>query len=116
MITMEHIQIADLVEFSLDKRIRKKLRGSPNIVTELLCYEPGQATPVHHHPQQDEVFYIIEGNGIISIGSEQSPVVANSLYFVPAQSPHGITAGDKRLVILFFKAPGSPMAGVPQPK
>jgi quercetin dioxygenase-like cupin family protein len=104
---MEHLEIEHLVEFSKDKRIRKKLGGSPNMITELLCYEPGQGTPIHHHPQQEEIFYIVEGSGTIVIGDEEAQVTRSSLYFVPPQTRHGITAGDERLVILFFKAPGS---------
>lgn len=108
---MDHLNIDDVMEFSGEKRIRKKLRGSENIITELLCYEPGQSTPMHHHPQQDEIFYVVEGTGTITVGEEQGRVVANSLYFVPAQTPHGLTA-DSRLVLLFFKAPGSTTAAV----
>lgn len=105
---MEHLRIEELVEFSTEKRIRKKLRGSGKIVAELLCYEPGQGTPIHQHPQQDEVFYVLEGSGTIFAGDEQASIHPQSLIFVPAQTLHGITAANgTRLVILFFKAPGS---------
>ena len=104
---MEHLRVEDLVEFSTGKRIRKKLLGSGKIVAELLCYEPGQSTPIHHHPQQDEVFYVLEGSGKITIGEEEAIINPKSLILVPAQTRHGVTAGDSRLVILFFKAPAS---------
>lgn len=107
---MEHLQVEDLIEFSAVKRIRKKLLGSGKIVAELLCYEPGQSTPVHQHPQQDEVFYVLEGNGTLSINGEQRTIQANNLLLVPAQSQHGLVAGDTRLVILFFKAPATTTA------
>ena len=108
---MEPLNIESLVEFSAAKRIRKKLLGSSRIVIELLCYEPGQATPIHQHPQQDEVFYVLEGKGTISLGGEESPIAPQSLILVPAQVPHGMTASsDGRMVVLFFKAPGSTKA------
>ena len=103
---MDHLRIDEVIEFSREKRIRKKLRRSEKIITEILCYEPGQSTPMHQHPEQDEIFYVVEGTGTITVGEEQERVAANSLYFVPAQTPHGLTA-DSRLVLLFFKAPGS---------
>ena len=112
---MEHLRIEQLLEFSTAKRIRKKLCGSEKIVAELLCYEPGQATPLHQHPQQDEVFYVLEGNGKIFIGEEED-INPGSLIFVPAQTRHGMTAANNsRLVILFFKAPGSTLSGLPLP-
>ena len=103
---MEHLQIEDHVEFSTAKRIRKKLL-SGKLVAELLCYEPGQSTPVHQHPQQDEIFYVLEGHGKLTINGEETSIKAKSLILVPAQSLHGLMAGDTRLVILFFKAPAT---------
>ncbi len=112
---MEHLHIEELVEFSTAKRVRKKLLGSRKIVAELLCYEPGQSTPVHHHPEQDEVFLVLEGSGTISTGDgeamEKATVGPKSLIHVPAGTRHGLTAGDSRLIILFFKAPATPGAG-----
>ena len=106
--SMEHIKVEEHVEFSTVKRIRKKLHGSPKMVAELICYEPGQGTPVHHHPSQDEIFYVIEGRGTMRVGDEDVALQARSLIHVPAQTSHGITAAaDSRLVVLFVKSPGS---------
>ena len=111
---MEHLRIEELVEFSTEKRIRKKLYGSEKIVTELLCYEPGQSTPMHQHPQQDEVFYVLEGSGTIFIGEEEQSVSPGSLIFVSAQKRHGMrAANDSRLVILFFKSPATTSSAQP---
>lgn len=108
---MEHLRIEEAVEFSAAKRIRKKLLGSSRIVAELLCYEPGQSTPVHHHPQQDEVFYVLEGSGRIFTHNEntekETQVEPKSLIFVPSGTQHGLTA-DSRMVVLFFKSPATP--------
>jgi quercetin dioxygenase-like cupin family protein len=111
---MDHLRIEEFVEFSQAKRVRKKLTASEKIVTELLCYEPGQSSPMHHHPGQDEVFYVLDGTGTISIGAEEQTVNLGSLIFVPAQTRHAIRAADNsRLVILFFKSPASVSAQAP---
>ena len=107
---MEHLRIEELVEFSTEKRTKKKLFGSRKIVAGLLCFEPGQAAPVHDHPQQDEVFYVLEGNGKISIGgekgTEETKIPPKSVVLVPARARFGISAtNDSRLVVLFFKSP-----------
>ncbi len=107
---MDHLRVEDLVEFSTAKRIRKKLLGSAKIVAELLCYEPGQSTPIHQHPQQDEIFYVLEGSGKLTLGDGETAIHPQSLILVPAQTRHGLVAGETRLVILFFKAPASTTA------
>ena len=60
---MHHVSIDDLKEFAKDKRIRKKVAGSEKIVAEMVCYTPGQVTPNHVQPKQDEIFYAVEGGG-----------------------------------------------------
>ena len=105
---MEHLKIEDLKEFSTDKRIRKRLLGSEKIVAEFVCYEPGQATPEHVHPKQDEIFYVVEGRGIMIVDGEEIPMEPTSLILVKAREKHGVkTLPDSRLVMMFTKAPAS---------
>ena len=106
---MEHAKIGEMVAYSDQKRVRKRVFLSDDLVSELVCYEPGQGTPVHHHPRQDEIFYVIEGRGIMSVGEEVIEAGAGSTVFVPATVPHDVTAADdSRLVLMFFKGPGRP--------
>ena len=75
---MEHAKIAEMVEYSDIKRVRKRVFLSDDLAAELVCYEPAQGTPVHHHPRQDEIFYVIEGRGTMSVGEEVIEVAAGS--------------------------------------
>jgi len=112
---MEHLNLSELVEFSVAKRVRKKLLGSRRIVGELLCYEPGQSTPLHQHPQQDECFFVVEGTGTLTAGEETKALRSTDLILVPAQVPHSLVAdGGSRLVLLFFKAPAAVSAAADQ--
>ncbi len=105
---MKPVSIDGLKEFATDKRIRKKLAGSQKIVAEMVCYTPGQVTPNHVHPKQDEIFYIVEGHGAMIVGDEEIPVGPTSVIFVPARTSHGVKAAeDSNLVLMFVKAPGS---------
>ena len=105
---MEIIQINAVKEFSKEKRIRKKLLGSEKLAAEFLCYEPGQSTPQHPHPKQDELFYVIEGRGTFIVDDKEVPVEETSLILVPAKVKHGISADkDSRLVVMFIKAPSA---------
>jgi len=105
---MEQLRIEEIKEFSTEKRIRKKLLGSDRIVAEFVCYEPGQATPEHVHPKQDEIFYCVEGRGIMIVDGEEIPLEPTSLILVKAREKHGVrTLPDSRLVLMFTKAPAS---------
>jgi quercetin dioxygenase-like cupin family protein len=105
---MEQLRIEGIKEFSAEKRIRKKLLGSDRIVAEFVCYEPGQATPEHVHPKQAEIFYCVEGRGIMIVDGKEIPLEPTSLILVKAREKHGVrTLPDSRLVLMFTKAPAS---------
>ncbi|MGE5754003.1 MAG: cupin domain-containing protein [Deltaproteobacteria bacterium] len=105
---MEHLEILRQLEYSPARQTRKKLIASENLVAELVCYEPGQATAPHLHPRQDEIFHIIEGRGTILVDEDEVPVSAGSVVFVPAGSRHGIRAdAGIRLALMFIKGPGA---------
>ena len=105
---MKVMNVNDVKEFSTEKRIRKKLLGSEKLAAEFVCYEPGQSTPQHPHPKQDELFYIVEGRGTFIIDDKEVPVEETSLILVPARVKHGISADkNSRLAVMFIKAPGA---------
>ena len=108
---MEQLSVEAAKEFAAEKRIRKKLLGSEKLVAEMVCYEPGQATPEHAHPKQDEIFYVVEGSGVMIINGEEISLKPSNLILVKANEKHGVrTLPDSRLVMMFFKAPGSTKA------
>jgi mannose-6-phosphate isomerase-like protein (cupin superfamily) len=101
------LSIGDLIEFPEARRIKKRLILTETMTSELLCYEPGQGTAVHHHVKEDEVFYCIESRGTISVDDEVYQVKANELVFAPVTSHHGIQAADdSRFVVIYFRSPG----------
>lgn len=108
--TVESVRTQDLVEYSADRQVRKKMMQSKTVVTELVCYEPGQFTKPHIHPIQDEIFFCVEGAGAITFTDrEDIPISQGSVVFVPAGVRHGVaTEEESRLVLMFTKGPGLP--------
>jgi len=108
---VESLVLNDVVEFNAEKRVRKALIKAPNVICELVCYEPGQGVVTHQHPRQDEIFYVVEGKGEMWIEEERIAVGPGSLVLAPSQKRHGLTAGaDSRMVVLFFKGPGTSLS------
>jgi mannose-6-phosphate isomerase-like protein (cupin superfamily) len=56
-----------------------------------------------HH--EDEVYYIVSGQGQITVGEESQPVQSGSIVFVAAHEPHHFHNITEDLKILVFFAP-----------
>jgi quercetin dioxygenase-like cupin family protein len=101
------LQVFDLKaaqEFTADKRVRKALVKGGQIDVEMACYEPGQSTPMHAHPRQDEIFYVVEGRVNMCIGGTEQAFDAGTMVRVHVGTPHDVrNLGTVRSSIIFFK-------------
>lgn len=105
---VEHYEILDNVEYSDEKFVRKAVTQSKGIVCDFVCFEPGQAAGFHKHPVQDEIFYVVEGTGVITFEDRDDiPVKPGSVVFTPSGVVHGVeTPNNDRLVLMLIKGPG----------
>jgi quercetin dioxygenase-like cupin family protein len=66
--------------------------------------EPGEAPPIHVHPDAEQVFFVLEGEGVLGIGpdaAERHPIAAGDFVRTPPGVPHAVSCGgDSRLVYL----------------
>ncbi|MDF2656183.1 MAG: Cupin 2 conserved barrel domain protein [Bacillota bacterium] len=86
---MKKMNISSILDFTSEKSTRKAIFKEGRLDTGLLLYAPGQTTPVHKHADLDEVFYVISGEGIITINDEKVPVKENDIIFSPMEETHG---------------------------
>ena len=101
--TVQSLNINDLKKYSSDARVNQPLLASKDFVTRMNCYEPGQVTPFHVHPNDDEVIFCVEGRGAITFADRPDvPMAPGSLVSLPAGLPHGIeAAADSRMVVIY---------------
>ena len=101
------ISVPEAAEFSADARINRELMTTKSLITRMNCYEPGQVTPMHMHPGEDEILYIVEGAGKVTFrDSHDLPFKAGDLVCLPADQYHQIVAGpDGRTVLIYFMKP-----------
>lgn len=101
--TVKSLNINALIKYSQEARVNQPLLDSKDFVTRMNCYEPGQVTPFHVHPNDDEVIFCVEGRGAITFeGREDVPMAPGSLVSMPAGLPHGIAAArDSRMVVIY---------------
>ena len=100
---VQSININDLRRFSSTERVNQPLLDSNDFVTRMNCYEPGQVTPFHVHPNDDEVIFCVEGRGAMTFEARDPvPMAPGSLVSLPAGLPHGIAAdADSRMVVIY---------------
>ena len=103
---VQSFNLTDMIEFADKRRVRKPILSENLLEAELVCYEPGQGTRTHFHTDQEEIYYIIEGSGSITIGDETTDVTAGDFVYSPADTPHSIATGEERMVMFFVKGPG----------
>ena len=102
--TARAYDLHELAEFTPEKRVRKKLFKTDQLWSEMLCYEPGQSTVMHHHPYEEEQFLIVSGTATLNVGGDEMTLGAGSVLLVGATVPHDVrNLGKERLLILFTK-------------
>ena len=68
---------------------------------------PGAITEAHYHPQTEEIYYILEGSGVMSIDGEQRPVGPGDAIAIPPGATHQIAnPHEASLRFLCCCAPG----------
>jgi quercetin dioxygenase-like cupin family protein len=90
----------------------KTLFGPENAGTKYLKiniteYAPGTAHKLHRHPDQEEVIYILDGEGITRTDTGDQPVRAGSFVFVPAGTDHATlnVLKGKPMMAIIIKSP-----------
>ena len=97
-------ELHKLKDFAPDKRVRKMLFKTDQLWSEIACYEPGQSTPLHQHPREEEAIFVLEGTANMSINGDEVVVPAGAIVKFPANVPHDVrNLGRERCVIMFLK-------------
>ena len=80
----------------------------------------GKVTPLHAHPEEEEAFYVLEGEAVVHLDGSERSLGAGAFVSVPPGVPHAylVTSDLARLVILvtpgngameaFFRHAGEP--------
>lgn len=66
----------------------------------IVVLEPGEAPPPHTHPDTEQIFFVLEGEGCLRIGEagEEFPVTPGDVVRIPPSVLHSIeAAGGTRL-------------------
>ena len=83
---MEKYNFDQEKEFDPIKHVEKKLGLFGEGDVSIACWEPGQVSPNHCHPEATEIYFCFEGGGIMRTLDEQIDVVKEGLWFTRVES------------------------------
>ena len=90
----------------------KNIFGPENVGTKYLKiniteYSPGTEHKLHRHPGQEEVIFVLEGEGITRTEDGDKPISAGAFVFVPANTDHATinVLKDRPMKAIIIKSP-----------
>ena len=100
---VQAVNINDLKRYAPEARTNQPVLSSKDLVTRMNCYEPGQITPLHSHPNDDEVVFCVEGRGAVTFEARDAvPLSPGTIVSLPAGLAHRIEAApDSRMVVVY---------------
>ena len=104
--TMKVVNVRDVFEFSPEKMKKVSLFDTDNLFCDIYCLEAGQFQKVHSHEGSDKVYYVLEGQGKVTVGMEEKILAQNEKTMASSGENHGVmNHTDEKLVMLVFMAP-----------
>lgn len=76
----------------------------PDLSAGIYVLDAGATDPQSPHTE-DELYYVVAGRGVVSVGAETRPIVPGTLIFVAAGVPHRFHDIAERLELLVMFGP-----------
>ena len=113
--------IADLADiegrgYPAGRRTKNLVGGLSPITAEHFCMgyvtlDPGGGQVPWHNQDQEEIYFVIEGEGEMCLGEERAPIRAGQAVYIPPGKFHQLTnTGGVRMVMLYCYSPAGDVA------
>lgn len=70
-----------------------------NIITNVYFIDKDKNVPLHQHPEQDEVFYCIEGSGYGVLENDVIELTVGQTFVVPRKTMHSLRTDHEITVV-----------------
>ena len=116
VLKLEEVESTMALGGTLKRMFNPETAGTKQMTFTVGYFTPGEGLKPHIHPESEEVYYVVKGEGTVYIGEEGDsiPVSPDIAIYIPPGELHGVeNTGADRLVICFFVAPGREKSIVP---
>jgi mannose-6-phosphate isomerase-like protein (cupin superfamily) len=80
--------------------------GTKNLAITWVEGEPGSMQALHEHPDNEQIYVIVRGRGVMQVGDEMEEVREGTLVFIPPRAVHAIkNTADEPLVFVSATSP-----------
>jgi mannose-6-phosphate isomerase-like protein (cupin superfamily) len=101
------LPVLDYAKERTDKPYKHTFLDSSRLLAGINVLAPDQEQHLHDHPHQDKFYFVLEGQGLFTVGDQTQSCGPGVLILAPAGVPHGVrNAAEARLVFLTTIAPG----------
>lgn len=91
-----------------DIKVSSKDTEGDLTIFEYTGHEKG-GPPLHVHPNQDEIFFVTEGEYLFQVGDEQHKLAAGDTIFLPRKVPHAFAQLTETGKMFFLFQPSGKM-------
>ena len=74
-----------------------------HLTTTLVEIKPGGKQGLHSHAPE-QIYFILEGEGLMTVSDEQAFVNAGDCIFIPSETPHGLENNNESILKYFSAA------------
>ncbi|MEK6300198.1 MAG: cupin domain-containing protein [Acidobacteriota bacterium] len=97
---------ASVINTAHGSEIRPLIDRTSSAITQCSLAEeilpPGHSVRPHHHRQTDEIYYIVAGRGVMTVGAEQREVGPGDAVYIPPKHRHTLqnTGAEPMRIVL----------------
>ena len=103
----EHLKMKGITLNTLDLKVSGKDTDGDLSIFEQIGTTPNGGPPLHIHPLQDEVFYVIEGKYNFQVGEDKYQLVSGDTIYLPRGVKHAfIQMSEKGKLIITYQPSG----------
>ena len=98
--------VAARAVFRAEKMGKADLVSSEHLFAGLNSFEPGQVHQLHTHAGQDKLYFVLDGEGDVTVGDTTSRIRQGDLVLARSAEEHALrNPGPGRLVVMVVMAP-----------
>ena len=89
---MEILDLRGNLRFAPDHHVYTTLAETPYCSISIVGWEAGQISPIHSHPTADEIYHVLEGQGVFKDEKREVKLGPGDTVIFPSGGVHQVTA------------------------